>query len=367
MLISKDISERDKIILNSLGENADIPLSTLAVLTQYKRKTSVYNRIKNLKKEKYLFGPYFSLNYNAIGKNNLFLVFVFLDYNPLYKDVVLKAMKKINCWTMIFPVRTAETYLGVYRCNNWNYLASLFNLMKQWGWLKDYTVHKSENRWIIQNPDFFGDLIPSPGYKIPEGDSPHYQYEEVIDEIEITKTDIIILKYLSRKTCRLTEIRDLEFYYYKEKLKYYDLKRSYEKLKQTKILLKKIYSIFPLPVDMCSLFFLFTRGSNFTSHLKTIANFGKDLRLTKKFIVVGNEVVSYFMVYPLLEGKILGILEDYAVDANIYGIETYPTSKLSIQSFNDNHFDVEKQRWTFPHSRFREEIKKLKEKEQERT
>ena len=362
MFINKDIPENDKIILKKLGENADIPVSDLLSYTKYRRKSSVYNRIRKLREQEYLFGPYFDINYNAIGMNKLYSIIVLAEYNLLHKDEVLEAMRKINCWTMIYPVRTAEAYLGIYRCNNWNYLAQLFKLMKKWGWLKNYTVHKSEYQWVTLHPDFFGDFLPPPNYQIPEGELPHYRYEDAKTGYEFTKTDLVVLKYLSRITCRLTEIRDLEYYYYGLKLKYHDLKRSFERLRQSRILLKKNYLLFPLPADICSLFFLFSKGKNFKSHLGMIANFGKGLRLAQTSIVIGREVISYFSATPLLEGKILGIIENNGIQANIYGIKTYPSSEFLIQSFNDDYFDLNIQKWIFPFSNFRGELEKLKEK-----
>ena len=362
MLINKDIPENDKIILNKLGENADTSISDLLLDTKYKRKSSVYNRIRKLREENYLYGPYFDVNYNAVGTNKLYTIFVFADYNPLSKDSVLEAMRRINCWTMIYPVRTAEAYLGVYRCNNWNYIASLFDSLKQWRWLKGYSVHKSEYRWIVQNPDFFGDFIPPLDYQIPEGEIPCYSYEDLELTTEFTKTDLVVLKHLSTNTCLLTQIRDLEYRRYGLKLKYHDLKRSYEKLRQIGIILQKNYVIFPLPLGMCSLFFLISKGKAFKSHLEMISYFGKDLRLAKMLTVVGREVISYFLAHPLLEGKILGILEDKVASAQIYGIKTYPSAELSVQTLNDDYFDLDSQRWIFPYSTFREEIKKLKEK-----
>lgn len=364
MLINKDISENDKIILNNLGKNADTPIDKLLLVTKYKRKSSVYNRIRNLRNQNYLFGPYFDINYNAIGTNKLYSIFVFAVYDPVYKDCVLEAMKAINCWTFIFPVRTAACYVGVYRCNNWNSIANLFNLMNQWGWLTECSVHKSEHRWIIQNPHFFGEFIPSQSYQVPEGELPLYYYEDINIDVEFTKTDIIILKHLSRKTCHLTEIRDLEYQYYGLKLKYHDLKRCYEKLRQTKILERKHFLIYPLPGEMCSRFFLVSRGRNFEPHLNMVTQFGKGFRLTKEFIVVGNEVISYFTGHPLLEGKILGLLEDSVEYANIYGVKTYPTPELLVQTLNDDYFNVDNQRWIFPYSEFKEELQVLKEKKE---
>jgi len=366
MLISKDISENDKIILNKLGKNADTPISELMACTKYRRKSSVQNRIRTLEREKYLFGPYYDINFNTIGTNKLYSVFVFAGFHPLYKDVVLEAMRTINCYTMIYPVRTAEAYLGVYRCNNWNYIAQLFKLMKKWGWLKDYSVHRSEYRWIRQYPNFFGDFLPPPDYRIPHGELPYYWYEDLKTDVELTKTDLIVLKHLSRKTCHLSEIRDLEYHYFGLKLRYHDIKKSYEKMIHTKLLMRKHFLIYPLPVDMCSRFFIFSRGKTFESHLSMIAHFGNKLRLTKEFIVVGREVISYFTAHPLFEEKILGIIEDHVEYANIYGIRTYPTSELFTKTIDDDYFDVDSQRWFFPYSIIEEELKKLKEKKEKK-
>lgn len=370
MFINKDIPENDKIILNKLGKNADMPVSELLAYTNYKRKSSVYNRIRKLREDEYLFGPYFDVNYNAIGTNKLFSIFVFAEYDPLFKNAVLEAMKKIDCWTMIYPVRTAEIYLGVYRCNNWNYIASLFNLLNKWGWLNEYSVHKSENRWITQNPNFFGDFVPPPQYQICKEELLPYSYRNLEPDVDFTETDLTVLKYLSRKTIHLTEIRDLEYHYFSKKLKYHDIKRSYQKLRSAGILLRKDFLIYPLPVNMCSPFFLLTGGKHFESHLQMITSFGKELRLAKKLIVVGKKVISYFITHPLIEGRILGILENVAApeidvsDAKIYGIKTYPSTELFSKTFNDDYFDVDHQRWFFPYSEIKEEIQLLKEKKE---
>lgn len=365
MLINKDISKKDKIILNKLGKDADTPIHNLMESAGYKRKSSVYNRIRRLEDENYIYGPYFDINYNAIGENKLYAIFVIAYYNTKYRNVVLQAMKEINCWTMLYPVRTTEAYLGVYRCNNWNYIASLFKMMNQWGWLKNYAVHKSEHRWITQNPDFFGDFIPPPMYEIPHRNVPLCRYPQEVPDIEFTKTDLVVLKHMAIKTCHLTEIRDLEYRYYGLKLKYHDLKRSYKKMKENDILIKKNYLLFPLPVDMCSLFFLFTEKTDLESHLQIIANFGINFRLSKKFILVGNKMVSYFITHPLLEGKILGIIEKKVDYSKIYGIKTYPSSEMKIQSLNDDYFNLNYQKWIFPYTEFKERIKKLKERREE--
>lgn len=360
MLIEKDIPENDKIILNTLGKNADTPIDNLLLLTRYKRKSSVYKRIRVLKSQNYFYGPFFNVNYNAIGTNKLFLMFVFAAYNRVHKEVVLTAMKKINCWIMIYPVRTADMYVGMYRCNNWNYIGNLFKLMKTWGWLKKYSVHKSEHRWIVQNPDFFGEFIP-PHHHIPEGELPHYHYDDVDIDFEFSETDLIVLKHLSAKTCHLTEIRDFEYYYFGLKLKYQTIKKSYERLRQSGILIKKAFIVFPLPAAMCSFFFLLSKGKSLTSHLRMITHFGDGLRLTRGYTVTGNEVVSYFTAHPLLEGRILGMIEDNVDYATIYGVKTFPSGEFLTQTFNDNYFDVDSQRWIFPYSAFREELKKIKE------
>ena len=362
MLINKDIPVDDKIILNKLGKDADTPLRDLFSCTKYKSESSLYNRIRILRNKKYLFGPYFDINYNAIGRNKLFSVLVLAEYDLRHKEAVLDAMRKIDCWTMIYPVRTAEAYLGIYRCNNWNYIARLFNLMKRWGWLRDYSVHKSEYQWIRKNPNFFGDFLPSHNNQIPQEELPPYQYEDLETDCEFTEVDLAILKHLSMKTIHLTEIRDLEYQYLGLKRKYHDLKRSYERLRQTGVLVKKFFSLFPLPADMCTLFFLFSRGKNFTSHLNMMAHFGAESRLAKILIITSTTMISYFMAHPLLEGKILGIIEDNVNYVNIYGIRTYPSTEFSTQTFNDNYFDLNSQRWIFPFTKFEEELKKLKEK-----
>ena len=362
MLIRKDISDNDKIILNKLGENADTPVSELLACTQYKRKSSVQNRIQTLEKERYLFGPYYDINFNAIGKNKLYSVFVFAGFHPLYKEAVLEAMRKIDCYTMIYPVRTAEAYLGIYRCSDWNSLDRLFSLMKKWGWLRDYSIYTSEYRWMRQYPDFFGDFLPPHNYQVPQGDIPPYWYEQLKPHCEMTKTDLIVLKHLSRRTCQLSEIRDHEYLYFGLKLRYFDIKKSYEKVMDTGLLIEKHFLIYPLPADICSRFFIFSRGRKFESHLSMIAHFGKRLRLTKEFMVADRWVISYFTAHPLLEEKIMGIIEDYVDYANIFGIRTYPTSELCTKTFDNDYFDISTQKWFFPHSEYEEELKKLKEK-----
>ena len=364
MLINKDIPVDDKIILNKLGKDADTPLRDLLSCTKYKSESSIYNRIRTLRKEQYLSGPFLDINYNAIGRNKLFSVLVLAEYDLLHKDAVLEAMKKIDCYTMIYPVRTAEAYLGIYRCNNWNYIAQLFRLMMNWGWLKDYSVHKSEYRWIRQNPNFFGDFLPPSNCQVPEEELPRYCYENLETDFELTEIDLVILKYLSRKTIHLTQIRDFEYHYFGLKWKYHDLKRSFEKLRGTGILMEKFFRMFPLKADMCTFFFLFSKGRNFKSHLSTMANFGKELRLTKILIVTSTTMISYFMAHPLLETKILGTIEDNVNYVHFYGIKTYPSTELFVQTLNDNYFDLNSQKWIFPYSKFQDDIRKLREKKE---
>ncbi|MBD3252181.1 glycosyltransferase, partial [Candidatus Pacearchaeota archaeon] len=68
-----------------------------------------------------------------------------------------------------------------------------------------------------------------------------------------------------------------------------------------------------------------------------------------------------FITHPLLEGKILGIVEKKVDYSRIYGIKTYPSIEMKIQSLNDDYFNLNHQKWIFPYTKFKEKIKKLKE------
>ena len=73
-------------------------------------------------------------------------------------------------------------------------------------------------------------------------------------------------------------------------------------------------------------------------------------------------MISYFLTHPLLERKILGIVEDELTYSNVYGVKTYPSNELLRQSFNDDYFDLRVQKWFFPYSKFRKELEGIKGK-----
>jgi DNA-binding Lrp family transcriptional regulator len=73
--IGDDLSYKEKTLLTLLGENPDTPTETLIEATGYHHQSTLSKKKRELIKNGYLKGPYYYINLNAVGENELYDVY----------------------------------------------------------------------------------------------------------------------------------------------------------------------------------------------------------------------------------------------------------------------------------------------------
>jgi YD repeat-containing protein len=237
------LRKSDRNLLTLLGENSSLPRSQLQHQLQYKRVSTVSNKIKTLRKAGYIRGPFYHFNLNAVGKNRIYNILAEIRFDPRKYDTVFELITCIDCWEYVFPTIQEDTLFVVFRSNYYAYLARLLSIIKNAGFI-EYEVCSSQNRWFVQNPNFFGIIFP-PVSNITKDITIDLAYPKKIHDVEWRFIDLQVMQYLQAITCNISEIQRIEKREYGRFWRRNQIKYSVEKIINAGIAERKHYNIYP--------------------------------------------------------------------------------------------------------------------------
>lgn len=353
------LNEPEKKLLTLLGEDAQLSGSQLQCMLPYKRINTISNKVAELKKAGYIRGPYYHINLNAVGKNRIHNIFVDIRFDPRQYDTVFQMITCIDCWEWIFPTIQGDTLFVVFRSDYYSYLTRLLTLLKNAG-LIEYQAYASQNRWFVQNPNFFGDIFPSVANLFEEVtiDLP---YPERTLDTPLRFIDLRVMQYLQGKTCNISEIQRIEKREYGRFWRRNQIKYAIEKVTSAGIAERKHYNISPYPRSQCYAFLLLVEGDT-TDVLRFMVNFAKGCRIYKGFTLCKEMGFLLCWASPQLGPELMSTLESLRPRIEVRCLQMKSAHHPLRQSFNDEHFDFETQRWTFPFTKYKEQIETLIEK-----
>lgn len=355
------LTESEKNLLTIIGKDPSISRSTLQYKVKYKRSSTLSTKMNDLMEKGYIKGPYYYINLNAVGKNRIHNTFAEIRFNPEQYDVVFDVITCIDCWEWIFPTIQGDTFFAFFRSNSTMYLNRLFNKVKDTG-LIEYKSYTSQARWIVQNPDFFGNTFPDVSH-VFDDITTDMQYPEKTHNITWQFIDLKVMQYLQVKTCSIAEIQKIEKKVYDRFWRRSQIKYSMKKIADARVAERKHYNISPYPRGECSPFLLVVEGDR--DHvLPFIVNFGKGCRMYKTYTLCEDSGFVLCWASPQVGPALMKELDSLRphIQTRCLQLKSAGHEDTLKKSFNEEHFNLETQQWVFPFKKYEEEIEKIVKK-----
>ncbi len=361
---TRKLNEKEKQILNMLGKNPTISVKELLNETGYKWSSTLSQKIEKFEKMGYLKkGPYCDLNLSSVGKNQLYSVYVDIKFHFQNRDLVFNILQQLECWRWIFPTIDINRFFAYFQVNHYNQIGKLLNILKEGG-IITYDLYTSQNRWVLVNPDFFGEEVPElegPDLTKP---LPDMTYPDLHLDIIWKEVDLRLMQYLQVLTDNLRKIQKLEYKKFGNFWEYHQLKHSYKKIVDSGIIYEMCHHLRPLPVNECSTLLLFLGCKDQTFLLHLMDQFAEGSCIHKVYTVAGNTGLMFLWTSPSFMLNLLQYFDEFSdLEVKVAPLRTHDSKYLAKQSFHAEHFDVETQRWIFPYAKYEEEIQNALKKE----
>jgi hypothetical protein len=358
------LTKSEKKFLNLIGTNSSLSRSELQNQLEYKRETTVSSKMSDLKKAGYIRGPYYHINLNAVGKNPVYNTLAVIRFDPQQYDTVLTAVKCIDYWEWIFPTIQGDTFFTFFRSSQCGHLTRILNLLKHTG-LIEYRSYSSQNRWFVQNPDFFGSTFPPLTTLFDTADI-DIQYPEKNHDATWRLIDLKIMQYLQVKTCSISEIQRIEKKATGRFWRRHEIKYSIQKIIHAGIAERKHYNISPYPRGECYAFLLMVEGDS-QDVLKFMVNFGKNCRMYKAFTMGEGIGFVWCWTNPRIAPELMKRLDSLRprIGVRCLQLKSAGHGDTLKKSFNEEHFNFKKQQWTFSFKTLEKKIGEIMEKRKE--
>lgn len=365
MVEIRDMSDREKELLNALGTYPDASLKELVNRTKYKRITSISRKIEQFKKEGILFGPAYYADWGKLCKNSFNRIFCILEIESDYETVIsYLTLVEPLVWT--FPVLSTHKKLLYieFVSSNDEETESLLELLKSNNIITEYIAHITNHNKAMETPDFFGDLDPSLDNLLDPCDISCTFYGE--HKTDWNECDLTVFPYLMRgyKGAKLIEILKAEKKSDKP-LTYEQIKYSREKMVKSKFIRKR-YEIFPFPYSLCVHFILVLKSEDNAVAQRMACNFAKGGRIYKEYTICKDCVLVEFISHPLFLTDLMHKLDliDEMEEKWIYQIRSLSSREhMLLRPPELKYFDIETQTIAYPYQVYREKIKEKIESE----
>lgn len=359
-----DLTESEKKLLTLIGKNPSHTRSELLHELNYKRATTLSSKMSELRKTGYIKGPYYHINLNAVCETPVYNMLAEIRFSPHHYDVVFKSILCIDCWEWIFPAIQGETLFTFFRSSDCSHLHRLLNMLRDKGFI-EYRSYSSQNRWVVQNPDFSGSVFPQTSDLFSPVDI-ELRYPQRTHDTTWQFIDLKVMQYLQVRTSSITEIQKLEMNLYKRFWRRHQIKYSIKKIIEAGIAERKHYNISPYPRGEDYAFLLLIEGDSLDV-LQLISNFGKGCRLYKAFTMSGETGFLWCWCSPQVGPTLMKRLDDLRprIKARCLPLKSRGYDDTLKKSFNEELFDLENQKWTFHFKKCEQEIKKIMERKNE--
>ena len=359
------LNDNEKKLLTVLGRHPELPLQELINYTGYTLASSITRKIKQFKKENMIIGPTYSVDYGKLCKNSIRQLFCIIELENAYSTVI-DYLKLIEPLVWVYPVLSSHKKLlmaGFLSSNN-KKMISLFNLLKDAKIITDFIVHVRRYKIIIENPDFFGDPVPSLDDLLTPCEFPDISFGH--HHTVWSDCDITTLSYLQGgyERVALTDILKKE-----EKLNmnrtYEQIKYSYKKITKNK-LITKMYYIHPYPLEQCADFYLFLQIDEREIIQQLLGNFARGGRIHREYTLLDEGGMMGCICHPQFVLTLMHKLDsiDEIKKKELYHIRSFSQGVLYTGAYGEfKYYNVNKQTLEYPYHLFENSIKEKLEKE----
>jgi hypothetical protein len=407
-MVRKDLSRREKLLLQLMGREPNLTNQELSGIIGFKYTEYVTTLQRKLERREYLGGPYMYPDFGKIFKNKVSRVFAFVMFDAPY-EYIISMLQEINCWTYFFPLEEGvfKKYMVGFMNTDLSRLKRILDLLKDSQIIKYYHLFELDGNWKLINPTFLADEREAS----PEPDFGHLLEDVFVPDlswgsfsgIALNKVAQVLImrlwngngacdlrrivriekKFKKRRRAELKELLRKEHLELKREelkaelreLRTVDLSlrefREANQLLMNRDILEKVYYIWPFPNPKCSRFMLFLRCDSVEATKRIIFNFGKDTRIFTRVCMVqsGERGEPYGVIYavgdPFLGGKLMTELDRYdeLVDRKLFPMRSYPPGRWKSQSILMEYYDEERQTLEFPYEIFYEKVRQRLEED----
>jgi len=394
------LSYSQMAILDILGHHPDLTDKEIAKLVGFKYYNYI-STVKNtiLKKRGYLSGANYWIDLSKISTNPVNRLIFFIMFPKKYTyDYIISLLQTIDSWSFFYPLEEGvfnEMLVSVYNTES-KAIIRIMDYLKDEGVLFYYTAFELEGLLDIYNP-----------YHLTKNTNNICETPLVVDKINFDRTFEPVFEATKEKRLRLSLldtrlIMYLQSGYYNGDLSrlmkhdaqivdkegnnpylfgYNAWRYSYEKLKNAGIV-RKFYTVYPMPKDKCSNFFLMLAGKSYDDTKKIAASVGACARTLKAGAFVKslneNDYGKYhwcvhIRCHPLYKERIMGLLNTPFIDSkiryNVWSISYHESNKSRAPrmryyfeqsiSLEEPYFDFKSQTLHYEYKKYLKKVKEI--------
>lgn len=353
------ITNSEKELINIIGKLPETSSKELFNYTKYKWVSTVVRKLERLREQDILWGPYYQVDYGKLCRNSLHILVCLVEFKRSY-ETVISYLTIIEPLKWIFPVLSPYKkllHVGFISSND-KEMADILRMLRENEIITDYVIRTCSCKWILENPNFFGDYNPPLDGLLDPCNFPDmsFGYHDTL----WTECDIRILPYLQvgYKGTKLVEILRAERKMYARNWKYPQIKYSRQKMLKSG-LIKKVYSISPFPRNQCAHFVLFLRTGDTVSTQRILCNFAIGKRIFKEYTLCEEWGMITCQSHPVFLTDLMLKLDsiDEIIEKELYQLRSYPAKYFLKQSFEDKYYDFFNQTLEYPYHMYKEKIK----------
>lgn len=352
------ISESEKELVNIIGKLPETSPKELLSYTKYKWVSTVVRKLDHLRDQDIVWGPYYQIDYGKLCKNPL-RVLVCIVESSLDYETVISYLMLIEPLKWIYPVLSPYKkllHVGFISSNDTE-MVMFLQMLRENSIITDYVARICNSKWILENPNFFGDHYAPLDNLLDQCELPDMSLG--CHDTEWSECDISILPYLQvgYEGTKLIEIMKAERKLHK-KWTYGQIKYSHRKMVNSG-LIEKRYSISPYARNECAHFVLFLRTGNISLTRRILYNFAKGERVYKEYTLCDDWGMLTCQSHPRFLTDLMHKLDqiDEIEEKELYQLRSYPGKYFFKQSFENKYFDFENQTLQYPHEVYRKKIK----------
>ena len=355
-----EINDNEKKLLNAIGNYPETSLQELLNYTDYKWVSTVAKKIEKFRELEILSGPRTFLDFGKLCKNPIHWILCCIEFDSSY-DTVISYLKLIEPLTWVFPVLSPyKRSLNVgYLSSNDAEVINLLQILKNSNIISDFNVRILRHRIILENPNFFGDPVPTLDNLLEPCEFPDISFGN--HDTEWSECDIRTLFHLlgGHKSSKLIEILKKEKNVYDRKWTYEQVKYSYRKIIRNK-LIERRYTLNPFSLNQCSEFILFVKTDNTDMTLRILCNFARGGRIHKEHMfcddwgVIGCCSHSSFLIDLMYKLDQI----DEIKEKELHHIRSLPHGiQYTLENTEFDYYDFDKQILEYPYDIMKEKIK----------
>jgi hypothetical protein len=319
----------------------------------------VVRKLEHLREQDIAWGPYYAVDYGKLCTNPLHILVCIVESSQPY-ETVIEYLTLIEPLKWIYPVLSPYKkllHVGFISSDNAE-MEDMLQILKEHDIISDYVTRVCSHKWILSNPDFFGEPNPSLDTLVDPCDIP--DMTPGCYSTEWSECDIRILPYLQVgfKGTKLIEILREEKNVYSREWTYEQIKYSREKMVKNG-LIEKRYSISPYQRSQCAHFVLFLKTRDIVVTQRILCNFAAGERVFKEYTLCGDWGMLVCQSHPVFLTDLMQKLDDIdqITEKELYQLRSYPGKYFYKKSLEEEHYNYENQTLEYPYSRYKEKIR----------